>query len=159
MKPRAATWPTWMSSSPVLFLPSVQVGIVQTAYANGGSTRYIRAALPDVSIVVTPTGVKHLHHAAARFGVGIYFEANGHGTVLFSLALTARLTEAAEAAEAAEGAAAAANTSAPGRAAPGAPAPGWSASSRRAAAQLLALERLNNQVSHCRVSVRIRDIF
>lgn len=32
-----------------------------------------------------PTGVKHLHHAAAeRYDIGVYFEANGHGTVLFS---------------------------------------------------------------------------
>ena len=31
-----------------------------------------------------PTGVKYLHHAAERFDVGVYFEANGHGTVLFS---------------------------------------------------------------------------
>lgn len=31
-----------------------------------------------------PTGVKHLHHAAEHFDVGVYFEANGHGTVLFS---------------------------------------------------------------------------
>ena len=30
------------------------------------------------------TGVKHLHHAAQRFDIGVYFEANGHGTVLFS---------------------------------------------------------------------------
>jgi phosphoacetylglucosamine mutase len=30
------------------------------------------------------TGVKHLHHAAEHFDVGVYFEANGHGTVLFS---------------------------------------------------------------------------
>lgn len=31
-----------------------------------------------------PTGVKHLHHAAEHYNVGVYFEANGHGTVLFS---------------------------------------------------------------------------
>lgn len=31
-----------------------------------------------------PTGVKHLHHAAEQFNIGVYFEANGHGTVLFS---------------------------------------------------------------------------
>lgn len=31
-----------------------------------------------------PTGVKHLHHAAEKYDVGVYFEANGHGTVLFS---------------------------------------------------------------------------
>lgn len=30
------------------------------------------------------TGVKHLHHAAEYMSVGVYFEANGHGTVLFS---------------------------------------------------------------------------
>lgn len=35
-------------------------------------------------VVITKTGVKHLHHAALEFDVGIYFEANGHGTVLFS---------------------------------------------------------------------------
>lgn len=28
--------------------------------------------------------MKHLHHAAERYQVGVYFEANGHGTVLFS---------------------------------------------------------------------------
>lgn len=28
--------------------------------------------------------MKHLHHAAESFDVGVYFEANGHGTVLFS---------------------------------------------------------------------------
>jgi phosphoacetylglucosamine mutase len=28
--------------------------------------------------------VKHLHAKAEHFDVGIYFEANGHGTVIFS---------------------------------------------------------------------------
>jgi phosphoacetylglucosamine mutase len=37
-----------------------------------------------LSTVCTPTGVKHLHHAATRFDIGVYFEANGHGTVIFS---------------------------------------------------------------------------
>lgn len=32
----------------------------------------------------TYTGVKNLHHKALEFDVGIYFESNGHGTVLFS---------------------------------------------------------------------------
>ena len=30
------------------------------------------------------TGVKHLHHEAEKYDVGVYFEANGHGTVIFS---------------------------------------------------------------------------
>ena len=37
------------------------------------------------------TGVKHLHAAAAGFDAGIYFEANGHGSVLFSQAWLAAL--------------------------------------------------------------------
>ncbi|KAJ3117801.1 Phosphoacetylglucosamine Mutase [Phlyctochytrium bullatum] len=37
-----------------------------------------------IPVVFTPTGVKHLHHEAEHFDVGVYFEANGHGTVLFS---------------------------------------------------------------------------
>jgi phosphoacetylglucosamine mutase len=38
----------------------------------------------QLPVVITKTGVKHLHHAALEFDIGIYFEANGHGTVLFS---------------------------------------------------------------------------
>ncbi|KAJ3257470.1 Phosphoacetylglucosamine Mutase [Boothiomyces macroporosus] len=61
----------------------LRVGLVQTAYANGSSTDYVKNKL-QVPTVFTPTGVKHLHHEAAHFDVGVYFEANGHGTVLFS---------------------------------------------------------------------------
>lgn len=28
--------------------------------------------------------MKHLHHKAIEYDIGIYFEANGHGTVVFS---------------------------------------------------------------------------
>lgn len=62
---------------------SLRIGVVQTAYANGASTEYITRML-KLPVMCTATGVKHLHHAAARFDVGVYFEANGHGTVLFS---------------------------------------------------------------------------
>lgn len=31
-----------------------------------------------------PTGVKYLHHKALEYDVGVYFEANGHGTIVFS---------------------------------------------------------------------------
>ncbi|KAL9932767.1 hypothetical protein V8E36_008466 [Tilletia maclaganii] len=60
----------------------LEVGCVQTAYANGSSTKYL--AKRNVPIKCTPTGVKHLHHAAESYDIGVYFEANGHGTVLFS---------------------------------------------------------------------------
>ncbi|KDE05734.1 phosphoacetylglucosamine mutase [Microbotryum lychnidis-dioicae p1A1 Lamole] len=61
----------------------VKVGVVQTAYANGASTEYLAEKL-KVPVTCTPTGVKYLHHAAESYDIGVYFEANGHGTVLFS---------------------------------------------------------------------------
>ncbi|KAK3382851.1 hypothetical protein B0T24DRAFT_515631 [Lasiosphaeria ovina] len=61
----------------------LRIGVVQTAYANGASTAYISQHL-KLPVICTPTGVKHLHHVAQNFDIGIYFEANGHGTVLFS---------------------------------------------------------------------------
>ncbi len=62
---------------------NINLGVVQTAYANGSSTNYLKQVL-KIPVVCTPTGVKHLHHAAQGFDIGVYFEANGHGTVLFS---------------------------------------------------------------------------
>lgn len=59
----------------------LKVGVVQTAYANGSSTKYLSERLP---VKCVPTGVKHLHHAAEQYDIGVYFEANGHGTVVFS---------------------------------------------------------------------------
>ena len=61
----------------------LKIGVVQTAYANGASTNYVTKTL-KLPTVCTPTGVKWLHHAATKFDVGVYFEANGHGTVVFS---------------------------------------------------------------------------
>ncbi|CAI8589070.1 unnamed protein product [Vicia faba] len=59
-----------------------RLGIIQTAYANGASTDYLKNLGLEVNF--TPTGVKYLHEKAAEFDIGIYFEANGHGTILFS---------------------------------------------------------------------------
>ncbi|KNZ50906.1 uncharacterized protein VP01_4183g2 [Puccinia sorghi] len=68
----------------------IRVGVVQTAYANGNSTRYIKDQL-GLAVTCTPTGVKHLHHAAQKYEIGTYFEANGHGTVVFSQDLLKKL--------------------------------------------------------------------
>ena len=79
----------------------LEVGVVQTAYANGSSTAYLEKILvchtamliwktslslepKRVPVSCVPTGVKYLHHAAERYDIGVYFEANGHGTILFS---------------------------------------------------------------------------
>lgn len=61
---------------------SPRLGVVQTAYANGASTAFLKNLGLDV--VFTPTGVKYLHEKALEYDIGIYFEANGHGTILFS---------------------------------------------------------------------------
>lgn len=47
-------------------------------------------------VACVPTGVKHLHHKALTFDIGVYFEANGHGTVVFSQETKNKLNEAAK---------------------------------------------------------------
>jgi len=71
---------------------------VQTAYANGASGRYIRSL--GVPLRLAKTGVKHVHHVAIEYDLSIYFEANGHGTVLFSDRATHAIQRAQAAAEA-----------------------------------------------------------
>lgn len=62
---------------------SISVGFIQTAYANGASTSYIKNKL-QVDTCYTATGVKYLHRKAKEYDIGVYFESNGHGTVLFN---------------------------------------------------------------------------
>ena len=59
------------------------LSLIQSAYANGSSTIYAKEKL-KIETDCVPTGVKFLHSRAKDFDVSIYFEANGHGTVLFS---------------------------------------------------------------------------
>jgi phosphoacetylglucosamine mutase len=74
-------------------LPPLKLGVVQTAYANGASTRYLQKVMDHV--MIAKTGVKYVHQAAhENFDIGVYFEANGHGTVLFSGAFYHAMTEA-----------------------------------------------------------------
>ncbi|GBG33793.1 Phosphoacetylglucosamine mutase [Hondaea fermentalgiana] len=83
-----------MAALPDALTSGVKVGCIQTAYANGASTEYITKKL-KVDAPRTKTGVKHLHHKAVEYDVGVYFEANGHGTVLFGREFISRLREAA----------------------------------------------------------------
>ena len=62
-------------------LARFDVGVVQTAYANGASTKY--AAELGLKTYCAATGVKNCHPIAEHCDIGMYFEANGHGTVLF----------------------------------------------------------------------------
>lgn len=61
----------------------LDVSVIQTAYANGSSTNYIEQKLGMKTFCVA-TGTLNLHHKASECDIGIYFEANGHGTILFS---------------------------------------------------------------------------
>ncbi|NWV00528.1 AGM1 mutase, partial [Upupa epops] len=74
---------------------TLEMAVVQTAYANGSSTRYLEETL-QVPVHCVKTGVKHLHHKAQEFDVGVYFEANGHGTVLFSKAAEGKIRQLAK---------------------------------------------------------------
>ncbi|XP_075001499.1 phosphoacetylglucosamine mutase isoform X1 [Calonectris borealis] len=74
---------------------TLKMAVVQTAYANGSSTRYLEETL-KVPVHCVKTGVKHLHHKAQEFDVGVYFEANGHGTVLFSKAAENKIRQLAK---------------------------------------------------------------
>ncbi|XP_051909391.1 phosphoacetylglucosamine mutase isoform X2 [Hippocampus zosterae] len=74
---------------------NLKIAVVQTAYANGSSTRYLEDTM-KVIVRCTKTGVKHLHRAAQEFDTGVYFEANGHGTVLFSRAAEEKIRQLAE---------------------------------------------------------------
>lgn len=61
---------------------NLTIGIIHTAYSNRNFIKFINSLGFDCHCV--PTGVKHLHRRAKQFDIGIYFEANGHGTVLFN---------------------------------------------------------------------------
>eukprot|EP00929_Paragymnodinium_shiwhaense_P044457 TRINITY_DN22809_c0_g2_i1.p1 TRINITY_DN22809_c0_g2~~TRINITY_DN22809_c0_g2_i1.p1 ORF type:complete len:642 (+),score=228.79 TRINITY_DN22809_c0_g2_i1:66-1991(+) len=80
-------------------IEGLRLGIVQTAYANGAATAQVAKQIAKENIVCTPTGVKHLHHAAVEMDVGVYFEANGHGTVIFSKKAVAKIKAAARSEE------------------------------------------------------------
>ncbi|XP_063902412.1 phosphoacetylglucosamine mutase-like [Zophobas morio] len=66
-----------------LHMENISVGLIQTAYANGNSTAYAKNIL-EIPVICTSTGVKYLHQKAKEYDIGVYFESNGHGTVLFS---------------------------------------------------------------------------
>lgn len=72
-------------------IQGLNVGLVQTGYANGASVAYGQRVLVGAkegsspsAPVIAKTGVKFCHAKAKYMDVGIYFEANGHGTIVFS---------------------------------------------------------------------------
>ena len=73
------------------------LGVVQTAYANGSSTQFFRSL--GIEPEFTGTGVKNLHHASKKYDIGIYFEANGHGTITINDSFRNKLNGTGQTAE------------------------------------------------------------
>lgn len=73
------------------------VGVVLTLYSNSAVVGYYEAA--GIPVAIAATGVVNLHHAAMRYDVGVYFESNGHGTIIFSDRVRRAMQGEGEAAE------------------------------------------------------------
>ena len=63
-------------------LSELEIGVVHTAYSNGNFITYLHQK--NIVTECVATGVKNLHRAALKYEIGIYFESNGHGTILFN---------------------------------------------------------------------------
>jgi len=84
-------------------LEGLTIAVVQTAYANGAASSYMRSL--GLQLPMAKTGVKFLHHEALNYDIAVYFEANGHGTLIFSDKATRALLDAKKGAEEAKDAA------------------------------------------------------
>lgn len=58
------------------------IHFIYTAYTNKRCIEYVLNC--GAQIVECQTGVKYLHHEAKKYDISVYFEPNGHGTILFS---------------------------------------------------------------------------
>ena len=59
-------------------------GYVHTPYTNKAVIDWIKSFNSNINIRCTATGVKNLHHEALKFDIAVYFESNGHGTLLIN---------------------------------------------------------------------------
>lgn len=57
-----------------------KITVVTTGYSNSASINYLKDQ--GINCVIVPTGVKYLHEEAHKHEISIYFESNGHGTML-----------------------------------------------------------------------------
>lgn len=78
---------TYLSKKLVKSDEKLTIGYVYTGYTNSACVNYVKSlSFPEnveLSCVCTATGVKHLHHEAEKYDIGVYFEQNGHGNVMF----------------------------------------------------------------------------
>ncbi len=78
---------TYLSKQLSECVQEITIGFIYTGYTNNACLEYVKSlCFPrnvTVSFICTATGVKHLHKEAIKYDVGVYFEQNGHGNVLF----------------------------------------------------------------------------
>lgn len=60
------------------------IGYIHSPYTNSGLINWIKNLNKNVNIECTAPGVKNLHKKAIKYDIGIYFESNGHGTMLIN---------------------------------------------------------------------------
>lgn len=63
------------------------IGYIYTGYTNNACVEYIQSLNFSKNINIftdcAATGVKNLHYEAVKYDIGVYFEQNGHGNVIF----------------------------------------------------------------------------
>jgi phosphoacetylglucosamine mutase len=59
-------------------------GFIHTPYTNKAVIEWVKKINDNIQIECTATGVKNLHHAALKYDISVYFESNGHGTLLIN---------------------------------------------------------------------------
>jgi phosphoacetylglucosamine mutase len=64
-------------------LGHLKIGVVQSPYANGNSTRYLTEVL-ELPLTISKACARNFHYDFETYDIGIYFEAKGHGDILFS---------------------------------------------------------------------------
>ena len=66
----------------------ITIGYIYTGYTNNACVEYVKSLeynSKNISVFTdcAATGVKNLHYEAVKYDIGVYFEQNGHGNVIF----------------------------------------------------------------------------
>ena len=62
----------------------ITIGYIHSPYTNKAVINWVKTINPSINIKCAATGVKNLHHKALKYDVSVYFESNGHGTLLIN---------------------------------------------------------------------------
>ena len=65
------------------FSNKYNIGFIGTGYTNSAGMKYAESI--NLHTCRTKTGIKYLHEKAKEYDIAIYFEPNGHGTILFNV--------------------------------------------------------------------------